>query len=189
MIGLCSDCPEESTDCIECLNFCDFLAKIKEKYSATGGVYTGATTYLHPLIESMVEGIYEVYKETCDTTQDVTSLGRSLLSDCVPSMIEECVVVCNTEYTCYMADPCGKCEPIEYTFNDEFYHNVIKAWSKPRTQSREFYNELGTIFGWRFIYTTDFIYVVLADPLEYYALSNLIPTPFGETIVPITLGC
>ena len=189
MIGLCSDCPEQNKDCINCLNFCDFLAEIKEKYGATGGVYSQATLYLHPLIEAMAECIYEVYKETCDLTQDVTSLGESLLADCIPAMREECITVCDVEYTCYMVDPCGKCEPVEYSFSDQYYLNVIKAWALPRTQSRYFYNELEILFGWQFIYSPDAIYVVVTDPLEFYALSNLIPPPFGETIIPLTLGC
>ena len=189
MIGLCGNCPEEDTNCIDCLTFCDFLAAIKGKYGATGGVYSGATLHLHPLIESLVEGIYEVYKRTCDLSQEVSSLGESLLADCIPKMIEECVTICDVEYTCYMVDPCGECTPTEYTFDDQFYINVIKAWSLQRTQSRYFYNELETLFGWEFIYTDDFIYVILNDPLEFYALVNLIPVPFGETIVPLKLGC
>ena len=190
MLGILSDtCFDtlETTDKNGCLKYCDFVDYVRGKVGITGGLYANAENYWH-INDALLESAYDTYQLICQYEYDLTILGKSLLNPCLYETATECVEVCDKQYSKYLYDDCVECT--EHTFDDnEFLTKVITLYKLPKNTTRSFYNELQELFGWRFIYKPEGIYVVVNNITEYMSVEHMIPIPFNTELIPISEGC
>lgn len=194
LIGKLSDCPviEESP----CLSYCDFNKLVRNQFEPIG-IY-GSETTLYKLIDALIEEAYETYSANCgmyDFTILKTSITRVV---CLPALvIGECIQWCGVGYQTYDTKVCTPC-PTPPELSTEFLEKLPAFLRMLKTPTRQTYDSIAELFGWKIVYTLDTIMIVvgvdMTAPNPYYRMNEVnsilhrIPVPFGETVKIAIVG-
>ena len=188
MLGISTDCFDDNgvTGDNHCLSYCDFVRELSKQYGVIG-IYGTDSVNLNAVISALLERAYQTYLQFCNAEFSASELILSFLDTCFSVSQSGCVTICYTEYKTFSESNCPDCN--DNLVTDNFLMKVSQLIRlSDEMPNRELYDQLEVLFGWEFVYSESGIYVI-SDPIEFFTVKQLIPTPIGEELIPVQAGC